>query len=69
MIPTKPDTAAFPLPTDSCSDGRRGLTIRAEFAKVAMQGLLAGGHHTSAVPEEAVRQADRLIAALNEPKT
>ncbi len=49
-----------------------GLTIRADFAKAAMQGLLAHGTYGLDLKiraEQAVREADALIAALNQPKT
>ena len=46
------------------------LTIRQEFAKAAMQGLLAhsemGMRSAKIIAAEAVSQADALIAVLNE---
>ncbi len=65
MTPIDPNCQAFPGP----GAGDYGLTIRAEFAKAAMQGLLAGGYQPFAVAAIAVQQADALIAALNQPKT
>lgn len=60
-----PDDPAFPLP----SFGEPGLTIRAELAARAMQGLLASREGSSLdyeqVASEAVRCADALIAELN----
>ncbi len=66
MTPIDPNCQAFPGP----GAGDYGLTIRAEFAKAAMQGLLANPLVSSGgVAEYAVQQADALIAALNQPKT
>lgn len=50
---------------------RGGLTIRAEFAKAAMQGILSNSHEgmpaqSDAVSKLAVKNADALIEALNE---
>lgn len=49
---------------------RGGLSIRAELAKAAMQGILSNGHegmpdHPDAVSKLAVQHADALINALN----
>ena len=49
------------------SDYRNGLTKRELFAAMAMQGMLAGDDGSSAakyVAEEALKQADALLAAL-----
>lgn len=68
MTPIDPNHSAFPLPEGARSDGRQGLTIRAELAARAMEGLLAGDRVIlSSTAEEAVNQADALIAALNRP--
>lgn len=61
-----PDSPAFP--TGSSMD--KGLTIRAEFAKSAMMGLMANVPFTDRTCKEiadwSVEQADALIARLNE---
>lgn len=66
---TEPNDAAFArahLQSDThyTAGAQDGLTKRECFASMAMQGMLAGdlGIYT---PEDAVRQADALIEALN----
>jgi hypothetical protein len=54
-----------------------GVTLREQFAAMAMQGLLAGNYSAlagnadspvpSALAQEAVAHADALIAELNKP--
>jgi len=64
-----PDECAFPATDDVTS---AGLTVRAEFAKAAMQGMLANptidgctAHET--IAHWSVYAADCLIAELNKP--
>ncbi len=69
MTPIDPNAQAFPR-----GESQDGLTIRAEFAKAAMQGMLSSGYSSfetafAQVAVHAVKQADALIVALNQPKT
>ena len=73
MDPTRPNDFAFPeYQADPCHPG---LTKREFFAATAMQGLLAcpvsqlgpQGEIPSNAAQAAVRYADALIRALNEP--
>jgi hypothetical protein len=62
---TRPDHQAF-------ADGEApGLTKREYFAAMALQGMLARGTYRpgGANAADAVREADLLIAALNETGT
>ena len=61
----KIDPNAPAIPTNL--NDKPGLTIRQEFAKAAMQGMLAYGM-TGDIGLTAVMHADALIAALNEDK-
>ena len=70
-----PDSPAFP--TDNpAGTGAPGLSIRAEFAKAAMQGLASSAYwsenfdsakpqHLAGMAEAAVKAADALLAELN----
>lgn len=65
---TDPNDFAYPRNNYEC-DINAGLTKREHFAAMAMQSFVAYGRagtsfHT--VAEDAVRQADALIAALND---
>ena len=70
-----PNAPAFPHLHDSCqrvneSEHWEGLTIRQEFAKAAMLGILAGDQPVCredaySVALAAISVADALIAALN----
>ncbi len=60
---TKGDDSAFPSEYSSMPK-RYGLTKREEFAKAALQGLLASGRLADA-EKIAVRFADALIEKLN----
>ncbi len=69
-MPTNPNDSAWPLPNDSRSLNKKGLTKREYIATAAMQGLLAGlahGYNEIEIAEDAVSMADRLIAKLNKP--
>ena len=58
-----------------CQGVHKGITIRQEFAKVAMQGLISdpnafewtsdGDENIDLISSAAVKQADSLIVALN----
>lgn len=70
MVRTIPDDLAFPILDRQ--NLRGGLTKREEFAKAAMQGLLAGAWRDNLdiqgktdVTNMAVKMADILIDALN----
>ncbi len=78
MTPIDPHDPAFAHsghsgPASRCSP-QTGLTIRAEFAKAAMQGLLGNKgiidtfDGATQVAAFAVEAADALIEALNQPK-
>lgn len=62
---------AFPVSQDQLDyRPRAGITIRAYFAGVALQGLLAserGFVRMDEAPENAVKIADALIEELNKP--
>lgn len=63
--PNNADKCAMPIQTKQ--DGYQlGLTKREEFAKAAMQGLLAGepGMEYEKAAEDAVEHADALLDAL-----
>lgn len=68
-----PQAPAFPAPNDANVNGQPGLTVRAYFAGLAMQGLCANPalqqidarSAATHVSVSAVRMADALIAALN----
>ncbi len=68
-----PDAPAFARPMaygdyGRSDPGQRGMSIRTHLAGLAMQGFLACyGNGTDA--QQAVKQADALIAALNKPTT
>jgi len=89
MNHTKPDNGAYPhFKYDSSGvpyvdDTVTGLTKREDFAKAAMQGLLANAHYAqksfellkededkidATVARRSVEIADALIAELNKPK-
>ncbi len=56
----------FPDGTMGFETYHTGMTKREAFAKAAMQGMHAGGRiYSDQIPELAVKEADRLIAALN----
>jgi len=66
--------AAFPvpapvlLPNGNMSDPDRGITVRAHFAAIAMQGFLsieARGASFGILAQNAVAAADALIEELN----
>lgn len=67
MTTIHPDQCAFP----TRESGDPGLTVRAEFARAAMQGYCSNPDVNHRTPEvvaaRAVQQADALIAALNQP--
>lgn len=64
-------------PADAIRQTHSGMTIREQFAVMAMQGVLAGEHrnwtlnnvegasHAEAIAHESVLFADALIDALN----
>jgi len=69
-----PNGPAFPVPppailtNDNWAEPSPGISVRAHFAAMAMQGIMANTHccHTPAgVALEAVATADALIAELN----
>ena len=62
-----PDAPYFSLNVDGLGHAT-GISIRAQFAMVAMQGMLANPDcgSLSATTESAARFADALIAKLNE---
>lgn len=68
---TNPNDAAFSNATDYAGNPTvgYGLTKREEFAKAAMQGLIASDHEVNwnakQIATFAVEQADALIAELN----
>lgn len=71
MSKIDPNESAFPWVAGG-NDGAVGLTIRAEFAKAAMQGILAGCSDAESdfpiagvCADLSVAYADALIAALN----
>lgn len=68
MALLSPDDNAFPS-----MSGTRGLSVRAELAKAAMQGLLANTRMPVFEPYSdmaawAVKAADALIEELNKPR-
>lgn len=78
------DSPAFPQPMAAMTDGSMyttieksvtlsGLTIRAEFAKSAMQGMLANPRYddwsNALIAHDAVSKADALIAELNKKES
>ena len=68
MALLSPDDNAFPT-----SGGTKGLSVRAELAKAAMQGLLANTNIPVSAPDKdmaawAVKAADALIEELNKPQ-
>ena len=58
------DTPAMPAEFKAMSPC--GLTKREEFAKTAMQGLLAAADQDYVPMDVAVKYADELLAALNQ---
>jgi len=64
---TKADDPINPVAADESNPATSGTTKREDFAKAAMQGILAGGTDLSAsgVATTAVTHADALIDALN----
>ena len=70
----KPDDAAFSRPAGQgdgyANPSEFGLTIRQYFAAQAMIGILASGtaYHPELVAEQALKNADALISALNKPQ-
>lgn len=61
---------AFPLSIDGDTQIATGLTKRELFAAMAMQGLLVHAMHPERhfiTAEEAVAQADALLAELDKP--
>lgn len=72
MSNTVGDKPAFPRSSQGPSgdyDGAEGMTLRQWYAGLAMQGLCSnvrGGEDVVDHAARAVRQADALIAALNE---
>lgn len=64
-----PNHSAFPNPSNGMSMPDYGLTIRAHFAAMAMQGLCANPKFfdapSSQIAAAAVLQADALIKALS----
>lgn len=72
-----PNDPAYPTPNNEFNDDGHpcpvtygGMSIRAEFAKAAMIGLLSNpefglDNNARVIADEAVAQADALIAALN----
>lgn len=65
---TKHTDFAFPVFDDQggVEDGCQGLSKREYFAAIAMQGLCSGTAMSAAtLAQEAVKQADALIEALN----
>lgn len=69
------DTQSYAFPSDPAGyQPQQGLTKREEFAKAAMQGMLANqatarGDIAKVVAHEAVEYADALLAKLNaQPK-
>ncbi len=68
-IPIDSNDSAFPHDA-GCSSHRTGISIRAELAARAMEGILACGNqfyhtHTEETSKLAVAQADALIRELN----
>ena len=57
----------YPDESDFGSDTANGITVRAYFAAMAMQGLLAGGSNSDDenIARYAVVVADALIVQLN----
>ena len=73
---TEPNMPARPVPDMVYPNGQvqygfNGLTIREEFARTAMLGLLTSQTFSSLtnLGETSVRMADALIEALNKPKS
>ena len=64
---TNPNDPINPLTTAEGEVNQNGMNKREEFAKAAMQGILANGATTtpSSVASEAVLNADALINELN----
>jgi len=67
-----PNDPAFPFVETKDSSAAPGLSIRAQFAAMAMQGFLANPNHLnwgnrSELLKVSVEMADRLIEELNRP--
>jgi hypothetical protein len=68
-----PNSPTFPVPNDANVNGQPGLPLRAHFAGLAMQGMLANPGTLDVgveqllvhVPANSVRMADALITELN----
>lgn len=66
-----PNEPAYPMREPTSSDNY-GLSVRAEFAKAALQGLLANPlvlevQCDHEITERATKLADLLLIALNQP--
>ena len=71
---TNPNDPVFPnFKAEDWAYSSGGLTKREEFAKAAMQGLLADANNVEIemgqLARDAIRAADALIAELNKEKT